>query len=279
MHILLVTSFHEHLEALAGFHLNWRAAFSARMTTLAHLSATTRRTMLSDMADLGAFPAAVGLVVNPFSIATRFGSALPMMIHNHRTATRIGLEATHICLASPYLYAFHPGLDDSVEQFGCGLAAASWPLHPTWFWHDIAAADLRLAALARHLNVELRIGRADGVFLPRALFDEMLTVLHRFFSPAEIAALDPIYPLEEIIFPTMLPALLGNDARIGPTRARVWEPQDPPTLEKIKASIASGLHASGKRIPQELHHPLRRAVLANLPGPLILNANLGTTDA
>lgn len=278
MRILLVTSFHEHLAALAGFHLNWRAAFSSRMVTLAHLSATTRAEMLADMAAVGAFPSAEGLVVNPVSMATRYGTALPMMIHNHRMAGRMGLEASHICLASPYLYAFQAGLDDAVEQFDCGLPSAVYPMHDGWLWNDIVSGDARLAALSRHLGVPLRVGRADGVFLTRALFDEMLAVLQRFFSLEELAALDPIYPIEEVLFPTMLPALLGERGRIGATRARVWEPGDSPTVANVKAAIASGLYACGKRIPQEAGHPIRRAVLENLPGHLVLNNFLGSTE-
>jgi hypothetical protein len=277
--ILLATSFHEHLPALAGFHLNWRAAFSGRMVTLAHLSATTRRQMLTDAAEIGAFPSAEGLIVNPFSVPTRFGSALPMLIHNHHSATRMGLAASHICLASPYLYAFQSGLDAIVADSDCGLPPTIYPMHQHWFWHEIAAADTRLAALAKHLGTELRVGRADGVFMTRALFDEMLTVVHRFFSPAEIAGLNPIYPLEEILFPTVLPALLGPQGRVVSTRARVWEGDDLPTQAKIQAAIDSGLYACGKRIPQDPTHPIRRAVLAHLPGALTLNACLGTIEA
>lgn len=84
------------------------------MTTLVHLSAGTRLGMLAEMADLGVVPGAAGLVINPFSISTAFGTALPMMIHNHRSAARLGIEASHISLASPYLYAFSPDLDDVV---------------------------------------------------------------------------------------------------------------------------------------------------------------------
>jgi len=277
--ILLVTSFHEHLSALAGFHLNWRAAFSGRMLTLAHLSASTRAEMLAEMAAEGVFPSAEGLIVNPLSIATRYGTALPMMIHNHLTAARMGIEASHICLASPYLYAFQPGLDDAVEQFDCGLPSATFPVHDGWFWSDIVKRDARLAALARHLGAPLQVGRADGVFLTRGLFDAMLALLQRFISLEEIAVLDPVYPIEEILFPTMLPALLGTQGRIGTTRARVWEPGDPLTQAAVSAAIGSGLYASGKRIPQVASDPIRRAVLDNLPGRLVLNTCLGRIDA
>lgn len=282
MRILLSTSFHEYLPALAGFHLNWRAAFSGRMVTMAHLSATTRTEMLQDLADSHLFPSGETLIINPVSIPTRFGTALPMMIHNHRTATRMGVEASHICLASPYLYAFHPGLDEAVEQFDAGLPAQHYPIHPEWSWHGVVSADARLAALARYLGTELRCGRADGVFLSRALFDEMLAVLLKFFSLAEIMALDPVYPLEEIVFPTILPRLLGPGGaplRIAPTRAKVWEISDPPSPAKLQAAIASGLHACGKRIPQLPDHPLRRAALAQLPGEAVLLACLGTATA
>lgn len=275
----MVTSFHEHLEAAAGFHLNWRAAFSGRLTTLVHLSANTRLRMLAEIGDLGTFPGAAGLVFNPFSIPTAFGTALPMMIHNHRSAARLGIESSHICLASPYLYAFRPNLDDVVAAHDCGLPSDTYPMNSSWLWHDKAVADSRLAALAHHLGVPLRIGRADGIFLSRALFDDMLAILGRFFTAAEIASLDPIYPLEEIVFPTMLPAILGSGARIAPTRAKVWLPQDPPDPGKIGRAIASGLHTSGKRIPQLPGTPVRKAVLANLPGEAALYRALGTTDA
>ncbi len=249
------------------------------MVTLAHISATSRAGVLAELADQGCLPSAEGLIINPHSIATRFGTALPMMIHNHRSASRMGLEASHICLASPYLYAFQAGLDDVVEQFDCGLPAANYALNPSWLWYNVVAGDQRLADLARYLNTDLRIGRADGVFMTRSLFDEMLAVLHRFFTPAEIAALAPLYPIEEVIFPTILPALLGDGAKIGVTRARVWEGGDVLTQDSVRAAIASGLHASGKRIPQEIDNPVRREVLANLPGQLVLAACLNTTDA
>jgi hypothetical protein len=58
----------------------------------------------------------------------------------------------------------------------------------------------------------------------------------------------------------------------------VWEPGDPPTPAKVQAAIESGLHASGKRIPQNPNDPLRRLVLANLPGPAVLTACLGTVE-
>lgn len=285
MRVLLSTSFHEALPALAGFHLNWRAALSGRMVTMAHLSATTRTAMLFEMAQANAFPSADGLLVNPISIPTRLGTALPMMLHNHRTATRMGLDVSHICLASPYLYAFQPGIDDAMEQFDAGLSAATYPMNPSWYWYKVAAADQRLSALARYLGVELRCGRADGVFMTRTLFDDVIALLLRFFSLEEIMGLDPIYPLEEVIFPTIIPSLLGACAeggkhgRIGTTRAKVWEPGDPPTPAKILSAIASGLHACGKRIPQNADHPIRQAVLANLPGPLVLNACLGSINA
>lgn len=231
------------------------------------------------MADQNAFPAADGLLVNPISIPTRFGTALPMMIHNHRFATRIGLQASHICLASPYLYALKPNLDEAVEHFDCGLPASTYPMHAAWHWHDAAATHARLAELARHLGVPLRVGRADGVYLPRKLFDEMLTLMHRFITADEVMALDPIFPIEEVLFPTMLPVLLGSDALIGATNARIWEPDDPPTPAKLRAAIASGLYNSGKRIPQDPQDPLRREVLANLPGSSVLEIALGTTVA
>ena len=279
MNILLATSFHEQLVALPGFHLNWQAALSGRMTTVAHLSETTRRTMLAEMAEHNIVPSATGLVINPVSIPTRFGSALPMLIHNHQSATRMGIEATHICLASPYLYALQPGLDDAIEHFECGLPATTYEMHENWHWHDIVARDTRMTALAKHLGTKIRIGRADGVFMTNTLFKSMINMVLRFFSPDEIANLDPVYPLEEVLFPTILPALLGNAARIGTTRARVWEPGDPPTPNTMRAAIASGLHASAKRISQMPGNPVRDVVLANLPGKLVLNARLGTNIA
>jgi hypothetical protein len=275
LRILIATSFHEHLPALTGFHLNWRAALSGRMSTIAHLSATTRAAMLMEAAEEGVLPSAEGLVINPISIPTRFGSALPMLIHNRLTAGRLGLEATHLCLASPYLYAFEAGLDRVIEAADCGLPAVTYALHAHWLWHEYARADPRLAALARHLNVEITLGRADGVFLPVALFDDMLALLHRFFTPAELAQPEPLYPLEEILFPTVLPALLGPGARIVPARARVWENDDPPNTAKIAAAIGSGLYASGKRIAQLRGDPARNAVLANLPGPAVIATHFG----
>ncbi len=271
MRILLTTSFHEHLSALTGFHLNWRAALSGRMTTIAHLSASTRDQMLLDAAEEGALPSAEGLIVNPMSIPTRFGSALPMLIHNRMVAKRLGLEASHICLASPYLYAFESGLDQIIAQADCGLPAVTYGLHSHWFWHQHASADPQLAALVAHCKAEITIGRADGVFLPIALFDEMLALLYRFYTPAQLAQPQVIYPLEEIIFPTILPALLGRGAKIVPTRARVWENNDPPNAAKIQDAIKSGNWASGKRVSQQRNNPARHAVLAHLPGPEIMS--------
>ncbi len=276
MKVLLATSFHEHLAALAGFHLNWRAALSGRMVTMAHLSATTRRVMLAEMADANAFPSAEGLLVNPVSIPTRFGTALPMMIHNHRMAARIGLGSTHICLASPYLYALKSGLDREIEVFDCGLPANLYPPHSGWLWNGPMMADVRMTGLAAYLGAEMRVGRADGVFMTSDLFEALLAVTQRFFTIEEIAALDPIYPLEEVLFPTVLPALLGQSARIGTTRAKAWEPGDPPTLAKLQSAIASGLHASAKRIPQDPSHPIRQAVFANLPGEEAILQYLGS---
>lgn len=249
------------------------------MITLAHLSATTRARMLIDAAELGVLPSAEGLLINPISIATRFGTALPMLIHNYRMAKGLGLGATHVCLASPYLYALQPGLDKVIEQADCGLPSALYDLHSHWFWHDQARADTRLADLARHLGVPIRLGRADGVFMTAELFAAMLDLLHQFYDPAELAQPAPLYPLEEILFPTVLPALLGEGARIAPTRARVWEQSDPPSQAGMQAAIQSGLHACAKRVPQELGHPIRRAVLANLPGETVLSARLGQVIA
>ncbi len=277
--VLLATSFHEDLAAITGFHLNWQAALSGRMVTIAHLSATTRRKMLGELAEQNLLPSAEGLIVNPVSIPTRFGSALPMMIHNHQTATRMGIPASHICLASPYLYALQPSLDDVIASFDCGLPTATYDLHKNWHWHDCAASDTRLIALVKHLGTTMRIGRADGVFMSRDIFNAMLRLVNKFFSPGEIANIDPIYPLEEVLFTTILPAMLGSAGRIGATRARVWEPGDPLTKDKMRAAITSGLHASAKRIPQSASHPVRQVVLANLPGYLTLNARLGTTEA
>lgn len=235
--------------------------------------------MLAETAERNILPSAIGLVVNPVSVPTRFGSALPMLIHNQQSAQRMGIETTHICLASPYLYALQPGLDDAIERFECGLPATTYELHENWHWHDVVARDARMTALANHLQTKIRIGRADGVFMTQPLFQAMLDLVHRFFGTDGIANLDPIYPLEEVFFPTILPALLGNDARIGTTRARVWEPGDPPTPTNMRAAIASGLHASGKRIPQTPGNPVREIVLANLPGKIVLNSRLGTTIA
>ena len=266
MKILLTTSFHEHLRALLGFHLNWRCAFSDRMFTIAHLSAATRHYMLAECAAAGAFPSANGLVVNPVSIPTRYGCSLSMMIHNSRIAQRIGLESSHICLASPYLYALQYRLDEELEGSDCSLPEHIYPLNPTWYWHDVAAADKRLLDLAKHLGVKLKIGRADGVVIESYLYNEMLSVVSKFISCEEIATLDPIYPMEELIFPTVLPALLGHTGRIAKTRAKIWEPGDEPTLSKLNEVVASGLYASAKRIPQDPSDPLRQATLANLPG-------------
>ena len=224
-------------------------------------------------------PSAAGLIINPVSVPTRFGSALPMLIHNDQSATRMGIEATHICLASPYLYALQPGLDDSIERFECGLPATIYDLHQNWHWHDIVANDSRMTGLANHLQTTLKVGRADGVFMTKPLFQALLELVHRFFGAEEISNLNPVYPLEEVLFPTVLPALLGSTARIGTTRARVWEPGDPPTTKTIRAAIASGLHACGKRIPQTPGNPVRDMVLANLPGTLVLHSRLGTTIA
>lgn len=279
MRVLLATSFHEDLAALAGFHLNWQAALSGRMVTIAHLSATTRRDMLEVLAEKNVLPSVEGLIVNPVSIPTRFGSALPMLIHNHQTATRMGVSASHICLASPYLYALQPSLDDAIERFDCGLPATTYPLQKSWHWYDAVAGDARITALVKHLGTVVQVGRADGVYMTRAIFDAMLELLKKFFQPNELMMLGPIYPLEEILFTTVLPALLGSTGRIGSTRARVWEPGDPPTVDKLKSAITSGLHASAKRIPQAAAHPVRKVVLANLPGHLVLNAKLATTEA
>jgi hypothetical protein len=263
--VLLATSFHEHLDALGGFHLNWQAAFGGRMTTLAHLSATTRGAMLAEIAELGALPSAPGLVINPVSMPTRFGSALPMLIHNRLTARRIGLDPSHICLASPYLYAVADGHDRVVEMADAGLPETIYGAHEHWFWHNHAAADASLAALVAHLGVELRIGRADGVFMPLPVFDEMLALLHRFYPPDALARPNPLYPLEEVILPTVLPALLGEGARIVPTRARVWEDGAMDETTTISV-IESGLHASAKRVPQQPGHRVRQTVLRNMPG-------------
>ncbi len=276
--VLLATSFHEHLSALTGFHLNWRAALSGRMTTLAHLSRTTRRRMLEEAAEEEMLPSADGLVVNPVSIPTRFGSALPMLIHNRLAAGRLGLEASHICLASPYLYAVAGGLDRAIETATAGLAGQIYAPHDGWLWNRQSQSDPALAALVAHLGVEIRIGRADGVFMPMQLFDDLLALLHRFYPPEALAHPEPLYPLEEVIFPTVIPALLGGHAGVVPTRARVWEDggMDPARIEAI---IAAGLHASAKRVPQERGNPTRHTVLANLPGPAVLQAYFGSTPA
>ncbi len=245
---------------------------------MAHLSATTRFEMLAEMASRGVVPSGEGLLINPVSIPTRFGTALPMMIHNHRIAVRMGVAFSHVCMVSPYLYAFESGLDAAMETVEVGLPAAVYPVHPSWYWHDAVMTDPRLDALARHLGVGLQCGRANGVFMTRELFEALVALVQRFFTWEEIAALEPIYPLEEVLFPTVLPALLGSGGKIGPTRARVWEPGDPPTPAKVRAAIESGLHASGKRIPQNPSDPLRRLVLEHLPGPAVLHACLGAAD-
>lgn len=202
-----------------------------------------------------------------------------MMIHNHRAAIRAGLEPTHIMMASPYLYAFRSGLEKYIGEHDCALPDSIYPLNPTWFWHAQAQADTRLAALARHLGVELRIGRADGVFLTAALFDEMLALIHRFFEPSELDNLDPLYPIEELLFPTLLPALLGTAGRIGATAAKVWKPDDPISLDKLRAVLSAGRHRCGKRIPQSPADPMRQMVLAKRPGLPALSQKLGTTTA
>jgi hypothetical protein len=166
-----------------------------------------------------------------------------------------------------------------IEQFDCGLPATIYDLNESWHWYAVAAADARLHDLADYLGTDLQIGRADGVFMTNALFDEMLKILYKFFSPAEIAELEPVYPLEEVLFPTVLPALLGLNARFCSTRARVWDVNDPPNVATMRAAIESGLHAAGKRVPQTPGHPVRQAVLDHLPGHLALNACLGTTIA
>ncbi len=275
MRVLVSTSFHEHLGALSGFHLNWRAALSGRMVTLAHLSATTRYEMLAEMAAAGVIPSGEGLLINPVSIPTQFGTALPMMMHNHRVAEQMGLEFSHIMMASPYLYAFVPGLDVAIGALDAGLPANMFPMHAGWHWHDAVMSDPRLHAMASYLGTPLQCGRADGVFMTRDLFQTMVALLLRFFAWEELVDLHPMYPLEEVLFPTLLPALLGDAGRIGPTRARVWELGDPPTAAKVQAAIQSGLHVSGKRIPQNPFDPLRRLVLANLPGEAMMNACLG----
>jgi hypothetical protein len=152
-------------------------------------------------------------------------------------------------------------------------------MHKGWHWHDIVANDPRVIEMVKHLGAKVRVGRADGVFMTRALFDEMLKLVYRYFDPVELSDADRIYPFEEVLFPTLLPVLLGSTARIAPTRARVWEGSDPPTVSTIRSAISSGLHASGKRIPQALGHPVRSVVLSNLPGNLLLRAKLGTTVA
>lgn len=283
LRVLISTSLHEHLASLAAFHLNWHAALSGRMVTLAHLSANTRAAMLQelpeDLACGGAIPSGDGLVINPTSIPTRFGTAFPTMIHNHRTAARMDLQATHICLASPYLYALESSLDQSVEANLAALPATCAPLQREWPWFDKVAADARLTALSHYLNVPLVVGRADGAFLTTELFDTLLEILLRFFSIEEIFALNPVYPLEEIVLPTILPVLLaGTPGRITATRARIWDPQDPPTPARIGAAIASGLYASGKRIPQMPGDPTRHAVLTHLPGLPRLQAHLGSVN-
>ncbi|MDR3525325.1 MAG: hypothetical protein P4L66_14640 [Acetobacteraceae bacterium] len=269
--ILLATSFHEHLAALTGFHLNWQSALSGRMTTLAHLSATTRPAMLAEAAECGVLPSAPGLVINPVSIPTRFGSALPMLIHNRLMARRLGMAASHLCLASPYLYAVMPGLDMEIEQADAGLPAVTYAPHAHWFWANHAAADPYLTALLAHLGAEMRIGRADGVFMPMRLFDELLALLHRFYPPDALAQPEPLYPLEEVIFPTLLPILLGSSDRIVATRARVWEGESV-DVSTMNAAIASGLHASVKRVPQIPGDRVRQAVLRHLPGEAVLGA-------
>jgi len=269
--ILLATSFHEHLAALTGFHLNWQSALSGRMTTLAHLSATTKLAMLAEAAELGVLPSAPGLVINPVSIPTRFGSALPMLIHNRLTARRLGVVASHLCLASPYLYAVTSGLDKEIEQADAGLPAVTYAPHAHWFWANHAAADPCLTALLAHVGGEMRIGRADGVFMPMKLFDELLALLHRFYPPDALAQPEPLYPLEEVIFPTLIPILLGNSDRIVPTRARVWEGESV-DVATMSAAIYSGLHASVKRVPQIPGDRVRQAVLRHLPGEAVLAA-------
>jgi hypothetical protein len=236
------------------------------MTTIAHLSATTRDEMLQDSAEEGVLPSAEGLIVNPVSIPTRFGSALPMLIHNRMMAKRLGLEHTHIYLASPYLYAFEAGLDQVIAKADCGLPAVTYRMHSHWFWHQHAAADQQLSGLIAHCKTDILVGRADGVFLPVGLFDEMLTLLHRFYEPAQLVQPNNIYPLEEILFPTILPAILGRSANIAETRARVWENSDPPNAAKILDAIKSGQWAAGKRISQKRNDPARNAALAHLPG-------------
>ncbi len=279
MRVLLATSFHEDLAAITGFHLNWQAALSGRMVTIAHLSATTRRKMLVELAEQNRHLSVEGLIVNPISIPTRFGSALPMMIHNHQAATRMGIPASHICLASPYLYALQPALDDVIERFDCGLPTTTYDLHKNWHWHDHVAFDPRLAALVEHLGTTIRIGRADGVFMNRDLFESMLRLVNKFIPTNEIDNLHPVFPLEEVLFTTVLPAILGNTGRIGATRARVWEPGEHLTADTMCAALTSGLHASAKRIPQSFNNPVRKVVLANLPGHLTLNARLGSVEA
>jgi hypothetical protein len=195
-----------------------------------------------------------------------------MLIHNHLTAKRLGLTASHLCLASPYLYAFEAGLDRVIEAADCGLPPVTYGMHEHWFWNQHARKDSRLAALVQHLGVEITLGRADGVFLPSALFDDMLALLHRFYTPGELAQPNPLYPLEEVLFPTVLPALLGPGSKIASTRARVWENNDPPDAAKITAAIRCGLYACGKRISQNPNDPARHVILANLPGRGVLGA-------
>ena len=274
--VLLATSFHEHLCALGGFHLNWRAALSGRMTTLAHLSRSTRFRMLAELAEEDVLPSAEGLVINPTSIPTRFGSALPMLIHNRLAARRIGLEVSHIALASPYLYAIEPGLDRVIESAKAGLPGQIYAPHDGWLWSRQAEQDTALAALLAHLGGPMRIGRADGVFMPIDLFDAMLALLHRFYPPEALLQPEPLFPLEEVVFPTLIPALLGGQAGIVPTRARVWEQtgegMDP---ARVQAAIGSGLHASVKRVPQIRGDLTREAVLAHLPGQQVLRSHFG----
>jgi hypothetical protein len=100
------------------------------------------------------------------------------------------------------------------------------------------------------------------------LFDEMLALLHRFYPPEALAQPKPLFPLEEVIFPTVLPALLGEGARIVPTRARVRE-GEAMTAEEIETIIAAKLHASAKRVPQQPGNRARQIVLRHLPGEAV----------
>ena len=269
MSIICSTSFHEHPKFIMEHYLNWDAAFQGGMTYVAHFSANTRSDMLNSAAKDNIILSAPNFVINQKSIYTKFGTSLPMHLLNYEFSKCIGINPSYLYITSPQSFAIRTGLSKYVRMFDIGIKQASFGLDK-WYWEAAAKEDPRISELTKYLNIpEPFISRVDGAFIRADIFEEMIDIIMKFWSFDEIMNLNPIYPLEELVIPTIAKSLFDHNVRIADTRSKVGGGEEL-TPSQIHESINRGYDFSVKRIYQSRTSESRKIVLSHLPGRDIL---------